>query len=581
VRVRPSIFLVFALALATLGRAQENVLIIVADDLGVDAVGAYGEGANPPPTPNIDALAANGVMFRNCWSSPLCSPTRALLQTGRYAFRTGIGTVIQWRGGLPALLPEEVTLPELLDTAQSGYGHAAIGKWHLSNLENGGFLGPNLAGWSYFAGEVPNPTSYLPWTRTVNNVSRKCNRYMTTQNVDDALEWILTAPEPWVCYVSFFAPHRPLHAPPGALHSQNLEGLNPQQNPVPFFRAMVEAMDTEIGRLLGSVSAPVMQRTNVMFMGDNGTDWAVTEPPFVVQHGKGTIYEGGINVPLIVSGPIVGSPGREESALVGLVDLYPTIAAMCGVDQMPSFVKIDGVSFVPHLVAPNQPPTRSTVYSEFFDANPRSPRPAAIRDQTHKLIRRYEYSPPKDEFYDLVADPFELNDLLGSLPLSAQAMQKFRYLDSELRGLRDTSPRITLFGGEEACVGSRGVPRIAATGQPAMGSSYTVRLAHAYPYQPAFLVTGASASRWGALPLPFAMQLIGGGENCDVRVAIDVNSFMLTDGSGGVSASVPVPNSVHLVGATLYHQWLAFDLLAPNNPLNLTTTEGLAARIGF
>ena len=99
---------------------KPNILLLVADDLGVDAVGAYGEGGSPPPTPNIDALAASGVLFRNAWAYASCTPTRACLHTGRHAFRTFVGAVIN--GGTMRL--EEYTMPEVLDREGTGYAHA-------------------------------------------------------------------------------------------------------------------------------------------------------------------------------------------------------------------------------------------------------------------------------------------------------------------------------------------------------------------------------------------------------------------------------------------------------------------------
>ena len=97
-----------------------NVLILVADDFGLDQMRVYGVASNPPPTPNLDLLAASGVVFRNVWSQPTCSPTRATLQTGRYGFRTGIGATIDPFTGGPALPLSEVTLPEMLDLGTGG-----------------------------------------------------------------------------------------------------------------------------------------------------------------------------------------------------------------------------------------------------------------------------------------------------------------------------------------------------------------------------------------------------------------------------------------------------------------------------
>ncbi|MHC5212536.1 MAG: sulfatase-like hydrolase/transferase, partial [Planctomycetota bacterium] len=135
------------------GVSRGNVLIVVADDLGVDMVGAYGEGSDPPPTPVIDSLASQGVLFRNAWSNPVCSPTRAALLTGRPAFRNGIGYIVDASPNNLALPYAEVTLPEMLALGTGGnYRSGAFGKWHLGNDSVGGALAPNLAGFDHFAG---------------------------------------------------------------------------------------------------------------------------------------------------------------------------------------------------------------------------------------------------------------------------------------------------------------------------------------------------------------------------------------------------------------------------------------------
>ena len=116
-----SFFVAFVIPAGAVAQAPPNVLIILADDLGVDFVGCYGEGASLPSTPNIDALAQGGVLFRNAWSNPLCSPTRATIQTGRYSFRTGIGaTVFPDDPAGFTLQKDEFTLPRLLDAGTLG-----------------------------------------------------------------------------------------------------------------------------------------------------------------------------------------------------------------------------------------------------------------------------------------------------------------------------------------------------------------------------------------------------------------------------------------------------------------------------
>ncbi len=118
-----------------------NILLIIADDVGNDKVGVYMEGDDQtrPKTPNIDALAANGVRFVNAYANPFCSPTRATLLTGQYSFRNGIGNVISDSGevALP-LYPAQVPIPMMLDLGGAGYDHSQVGKWHLASRAVGG-----------------------------------------------------------------------------------------------------------------------------------------------------------------------------------------------------------------------------------------------------------------------------------------------------------------------------------------------------------------------------------------------------------------------------------------------------------
>ncbi len=236
--------------------AGENVLLMVADDLGVDMLGFYGEGVQTPPTPNIDSLAQQGVYFRNCCSNPMCSPTRATIQTGRYSLRTGLGMIITEHA--PDLSLDELILPEILAPQPYGYACAAIGKWHLGNQAGGGPDHPNLSGYSHFVGTLGNFNNgnhFYSWPKVDNGTESICTTYATTDNVDEALAWITQAPEPWFCYVSFSAPHDPFHEPPPSLHTRALPPVDPREEPRPFYEATIEAVDTEIGRLLTGIGA--------------------------------------------------------------------------------------------------------------------------------------------------------------------------------------------------------------------------------------------------------------------------------------------------------------------------------------
>ncbi len=353
-----------------------NVLLLIADDLGVDQLAAYGIGSDLPPTPNLDQMAAEGVLFRNAWSQPVCSPTRATIQTGRYAFRTTIGGVINTSSNEPGLSLDEVTLPEMLDLGTGArYAHAMIGKWHLGTSQVGGALAPDLAGYGYFAGTLGGQLgSYTNWQRWVNGVANPTNAYATSVCVDDALDWIHARQgEPWMCVVGFQAPHAPFHAPPANLHTQSLPPVVPPTScagngadPRPFYKAMVQALDTEIGRLLAGLPAGERARTTVLFLGDNGSESCTQAPPS--GRAKTTLYEGGVHVPLLASGYRVGQ--GECAALVNTTDVFATIADLAGVDLSATLpgVVLDSVSFVRCLADPGLE-LREWLFAETFDQN--------------------------------------------------------------------------------------------------------------------------------------------------------------------------------------------------------------------
>lgn len=423
-----------ALVLLVLGRpaaarqASErgNVLVLVADDVGVDCLGVYGLGSSLPATPNIDALAASGVLFRRAYANPICSPTRVTLQTGRYSFRYAIGTAIIDDGleldpGTPNLLPRV-----LAELAPLRPRCAAIGKWHLGHPSGGDFH-PNRCGYEHFAGtlgNIPPPDSYYQYRLVVDGVPLAMTNYATSQTVDDALAWIQSVPEPWVCYVAFQAAHQPFHAPPPGLFQVTLPPVDPRQEPRPFFEAAIEAMDTEIGRLLSSLPADVRARTDVIFLGDNGTPKEVTLPPFKPEHAKQTPYEGGIRVPLIISGPAATAMGTECSALVNTVDVFATVLELCGVPDLAQTPEpLDGISLVPYLHDPLMPSLRQFAFAEMFDPNLPTAQASrrSIVGARYKLIVR-NGDPTLDELYDLRSDPFEEQNLLraGSHPRLTQ-----------------------------------------------------------------------------------------------------------------------------------------------------------------
>ncbi len=475
-----------------------NAIVILVDDWGLDMLEVYGAPdyssvcLTRPPTPNIDALAASGVTFLNAWVQPVCSPTRASLLTGRQPFRHKIGRVVDQCVGLncppaDALDDQEFTIPEMLhEAAQLGllprYGTAAVGKWHLGPDP----MAPMRQGFDRYRGsqhniarwDRPNET-YCAWLKNTDGTFGMSQTYATTDSVNEALSFIAgQGNDPWFLYMAVHAGHNPWHVPPahlapsyflddgngGCYHAQSpgcpaqpsqcppvacppavcLEACElPLTEPTldqiaaqrPYYEAMIEALDTEIGRLLSGVD---LSTTTVFIMGDNGTPGSVTSPPFLGDRAlglrprsKGSIYQGGINVPFIVAGAGVqgsrpGQPQRTTTEMIHIVDLYATIAELFGLDGVTleaiSPNPLDSESFS-HVLAGLPGPGRSTLFSEVFRPNfPTSQDPChliidrTLRNQRFKLLRHTNLlncsGPPLEEMYDLHADPFEGRELM-------------------------------------------------------------------------------------------------------------------------------------------------------------------------
>lgn len=414
------------LAAFSVSAATKNILVVIADDFGADSHSLYNNhpAASLPPTPTVDALAARGVRFANACAYPVCSPSRSAMLTGRYGFRTGVTTVLG-APGEQGIYTNEFTLPELLTAT---YRTASIGKWHLGS----GATGPNaVGGWAHFSGMLQGAlgtaaTNYWVWTKTTNGVSRQnYSGYATTDNVNDALAWLTQqGTNRWFLWLAFNAPHMPFHLPPTNLcpHYAGLSGTatDLQQNPRPYFEAAVEAMDTELGRLLRSINT---DETAILFVGDNGTVQRVIQPPYdIAGRAKDSLYEGGVRVPFIIAGPDIVNPGRTDSNVVHVVDIFATVLELAGVQTasaLPQELPNDSRSLVPILR--NQPfaPAEPAVLMEDTGSGPAgSLTGRAARLGPYKLIL---WDTGAEEFFDLAADPIESTNLLnGSLNAAQQ-----------------------------------------------------------------------------------------------------------------------------------------------------------------
>jgi arylsulfatase A-like enzyme len=469
---------------------QPNVLLIIADDLGVDRVGAYATVPDPGHTPRIDALAAQGILFRNAYANPVCSPTRATLLTGRYGFRTGIGLAMNYFLDTFELPASETCLPQALVPAMRS---SLTGKWHMGAQKVSGLLHPLLVGFEHHLGVtalIPGfiNDGYYLFSKNVDGIESLWSTYNTTDTVDDALAQIgRFGSDPWCLWVTFHAPHAPFHKPPSNLHTFNLPASVSGNIPI-HMKAMTEAMDTEIGRMLDSMDPAVLARTIIIFIGDNGTDKPAASPPLNPDKLKGTVYEGGIHVPLIVAGPGIAA-GATCSALVNSTDLYATIAEIAGV---PHPTATDSVSLVPYFTDPAQRSLRDFAYAEIFQPNgygPYTSRKRATRGERFKLIWNYTLSdvPSSKELYDLQSDPAETANLLLSPPLSTEAAAALAELTAVL--VAQKLPWVVQGYG---LAGSGGVPLLEGTGALVGGEHVTLSLTGARPGSPASLVIGLS-----------------------------------------------------------------------------------------
>lgn len=402
-----------SLALPPAAAARDNFLIIVADDLGVDMIGQYsddlayghaGEGASPGPTPRIDALAQQGVLFRNAYTNSKCSPSRAQILTGRHALRTGIGQP----GGADLAL-SETTLPELVAATHHS---AAIGKWHLGGNDSDH---PIDSGFDYYAGALSNlgAGGYYDWEKVVNeaggsaSVLSNHSVYVTDDNSAEAIAKIAEFGEdPWIIYLAFTAPHTPFHVPTAPLTTAVDAGSSNRMK----YIAAIEAMDREIGDVIDSIPAGVLADTTIIFIGDNGTPRGVTELPFISTQAKSTVFDGGINVPLIITGPHA-TAGQESLAFVQSTDIFATIADILGLTSTAE----DSLSVRPYLADPSLPTksVRPYAYAEQFSPNglgtPYTDHRKAIRTDQYKLIWRNDVF---EEFHDITTHPFENGNLL-------------------------------------------------------------------------------------------------------------------------------------------------------------------------
>jgi len=408
---KPVIFLLSTLTLTvhSLSSAntssQPNVLLIISDDLGLDASSQYNLSTDLPHTPVLDSLAKNGIVFENTWATPACTTTRGTLITGLHGINSGVDTV-------PNKMDTSLnTIQRLLkNNAQtSNYQSAVFGKWHLAG-RNPDHSHPNQSGIDFYSGNIAGVLKdYNQWQLTSNGVISQSSEYHTTAISEMAIDWIEKQSDPWFAWLAYAAPHSPFHLPPPELHNRELTGSlkDIKRNKRNYYLAAIEAMDTSIGKVLNSLTAQQRDNTLIIYVGDNGTPGPVADKSvFSRSKAKGSLFEGGIRVPMTISGMGVTRTGQREEAMVNTVDLYATIAEAAGAVSIET---IDGRSLY-QLLSDATADTRNYNYSEFIGKRIKG---WAVRNKTYKLIQSDDGT---QQLYNLSNDFNENTNLLRTNP---------------------------------------------------------------------------------------------------------------------------------------------------------------------
>ncbi len=437
---------ILLLFIAQLVNAQQNTILIIADDVSPDYFGCFSPTTDTANTPNIRALAARGIKFTKVWSAPVCSPARAGILTGRYPFRTGVGGVITGATS-PQIDTAEMSIAKLLKYyAPITYNTACVGKWHLTINTPPKRLNPNKLGFDLYSGNfngaIPN---YYNYQRVKNGILDTITTYATTQTVDDAIDWMdtMNTSKPFFLWLAFNAPHDPFHLPPASLcNTTSLSGTTADITAYPekYFKAALEAMDTEIGRLFAYLTLNnLMDSTNIIFIGDNGNQGQVAQIADPTK-SKGTIYDYGVRVPMIIAGPSVVDTNRTSNDLINTPDLFATIAELSGFpnwkNSIPFGVMVDSKTFLP-IIKNQTTSNRSWIFAETFNTPVTADDGKTIRNEDYHLLR---FDNGNEEFYNQTLDIEENNNLLlNTAAMTATDISNYHFLCDSISVLTGVS----------------------------------------------------------------------------------------------------------------------------------------------
>ena len=432
-----------ALLAATASAGERpNIVIMLADDLGWADVGYHG---GPIDTPSLDRLADEGVELRRFYTTPICSPTRAALMTGRDPMRLGVAYAVILPWSNVGIHPDEHFMPESFRAA--GYQTAMVGKWHLGHAQQ--TYHPNQRGFDHFYGHLHTEVGYFPpfanqggkdFQRNGESISDE--GYESYLLGDEASRWIRERDpdKPFFLYIPFIAPHTPLAAPTDLV--EKYKDLEDDRQPArsvntdltrqisrlmlrgsarPMYAAVVEAMDRSIGNVLDTLDHEgLTENTIVLFFSDNGdAAYAMGGADNVpLRGGKGETFEGGIRVVATLRWPakLPGSTRMEQ--IMSVMDVFPTLAAAAGIEAG-NQRQLDGRNLWPAISENKQIPLERPLF--FISETPiRGSFHATAFDQEWKLVQRIEQDQVTVEItnhlFRIDEDPYEKHNLAAEHP---------------------------------------------------------------------------------------------------------------------------------------------------------------------
>ncbi|MEW4563403.1 sulfatase-like hydrolase/transferase [Bremerella sp. JC770] len=347
-----------------------NLVVIMADDLGIEGVGAY--GGQSYQTPNLDQLAAGGLRFTHCFANPVCSPTRAQMLTGRYPFRNGIPRIIYLPDQHREFLDpnKETSFATILK--QKGYATAMAGKWQLSFLNERDLLADHgfdqSQMWQIFHNGEKTSRYANPTMRQNGKVLQKelHGGYGPAANVEFLIDFMKQHKEqPFLVYYTALLPHYPWEPTPDS--DQPLKPADGDGDKK-YMKDMVEYLDSQVGKIVAAIDElNLRDNTLIIFTGDNGCDqrivstWTDGTVTRQVHGGKASMTDRGMRVPLIANWPGTIEAGRVNDDLIDLSDMMPTLLELAHAPVPDQY--LDGRSFAPQLMGQAGNP-RSWIHSQ-------------------------------------------------------------------------------------------------------------------------------------------------------------------------------------------------------------------------